>query len=82
MGGGVCTQDMLSGAPAEDFKFEDIATSSPSTPGVSPEVENGTVFVPSQDDTTRAQQGDQPQIHGGDPGDVFNEVNDDMDDGP
>ena len=53
------------GAHAENLKFEDIATSSPTTPVLSPEVDNGTVFVPSQDETTRAQQGDQPHIHGG-----------------
>ena len=73
---------MSSGALAEDLNFEDIATSSPTTPVVSPEVENGTVFVPSQDDTTQAQQGDQPHVHGGDSGGFFNEVNDDMDDAP
>ena len=53
------------GALAEDLKFEDIATSSPTTPVVSPKVENRTVIAPSQGDTTGAQQGDQPHIHGG-----------------
>ena len=74
LGGGGRTQDMTFLAPVEDLKFEDIATSSPITPVVSPEVENGTVFVPSQDDTTRAQHGDQPQTHGGDSGDFSNDA--------
>ena len=57
--------DMPVWAPAEDLNFEDIATIGPTTPVVSPEVENVAVFVPTQDDTTRAQQCDQPQILGG-----------------